>query len=129
MGKKVPVMYLDLDENSKVVLQDFFWVIKSASGANKIYSVGEQLMIFSSEEKALALVGRAISEYSTVEVLFWNEIVFYAPQIKIAVLDYGWSSNRSRICIDLDSEREDIIRAREKEKEKERGKEEKKEKA
>lgn len=127
MGKSVPVNYLNLGKYGTVVLQDFFWIIKLASRADKICVFDGQLLIFSSEEKALALVGRAVSEYSTVEVLFWDEIVFCTPQLKRAVLDYGLSSNGSRIWIDLESEREDIIQARKKEKEKE--KEEKKEKA
>lgn len=110
MGRKVPVKYLDLGENGMVVLQNYFWVIKPAGREKRIYSIDNHLMIFSSKEKALMLLGISIPEHSIIDVMFWEEIVCFNYNFKKAVLDYNRSANKPRIQINLDSEREGFVK-------------------
>lgn len=100
MGKSVPVEYLDLGKYGIVIRQDFFWVIRLTGREKRIYVFDGQLMIFSSKEKAQSLIGDSIPENSTVEVMFWDEIVCFNPKFRKAVLD--WGVNGLRICMDLD---------------------------
>lgn len=109
MGRSVPMKYLHLETHRRVVLQDFFWVIKPTNGStNKICVIDQQLMIFSSAEKALSFIGTSNSKTFVTEVLFWHEIVFCSTAISNAMLDCDSNTEEFHIWIDLDLERKEL---------------------
>lgn len=110
MGRSVPMKYLRLETHRVVVFQDFFWVIKPANRSNKICVIDQQLMIFSSAEKALSFIDTSNSRTFVTEVLFWHEIVFCGIAVSNAVLDCGSNREEFNIWINLDSERKELAK-------------------
>jgi len=103
MATVLPIFTLvDIGEDDPFLRQAYYWIIK-AKDSFTAGTLGNAVLIFSTEQKAVAQLTNVEGVECVAEVMFWEEIVaFFGKSSPEAAVDFSGDPKEKHLFLRLD---------------------------